>query len=93
LDDEIYDKKGEKKNEEVHFLRVILHILNGKALQLRFNGKTLAPLQGQLALRREKFTLDPLPIGLLLPVIFPIEITNVGSSKIRYLIDKEKLYK
>jgi len=53
----------------------------------------LAPLQGNLALRRYEFKLSPLPIGLLLPVIFPIEITNVGSSKIRYMIDKEKLYK
>ncbi len=45
---------------------------------------TLAPLEGRLAVKKTLYILPPTPIGLLIPVKFPIEIQNVGLSKITY---------
>lgn len=35
---------------------------------------TLAPLEGRLAVKKTNFIIPDTPIGLLLPVKFPIEI-------------------
>lgn len=51
---------------------------------------TLAPLEGRLAVRKSSYRLPDTPIGLLVPVKFPIEIQNVGSSKINYKIEIEE---
>lgn len=47
----------------------------------------LAPLEGLLAVKKKNFILPDTPIGLLIPVKFPIEVLNVGSSKISYKVE------
>lgn len=47
----------------------------------------LAPLEGRLAVKKNNFRLPDTPIGLLIPVKFPIEMQNVGSSKIQYDVE------
>lgn len=90
MEEEIYDKKGNKeptvhflKFKQDHKLRVILHIENGKSVKVLFRGKTLAYLQAQLYFRKETYKLPALPIGMMVPVIIPIQMENVGSGKIR----------
>jgi hypothetical protein len=41
---------------------------------------------GMLTLRKNNFVLPNVPIGLLLPLTFPIEINNVGTANISYKI-------
>lgn len=48
LEDEIYDKKGERKLEEQHALETIFSIQNGKTIKLEFKGTTIAPIQSRL---------------------------------------------
>ena len=51
---------------------------------------TVALMKGMLTLRKNSFTLPNVPIGLLLPLTFPIEINNVGSANVSYkLVTKE----
>lgn len=56
--------------------------MNGKPVVINLRGMTLAPLEGRLAVKKNNFVLPNTPIGLLIPVKFPIEMQNVGSSKI-----------
>ncbi len=50
----------------------------------------MALMKGMLTLRKNNFALPSVPIGLLLPLTFPIEINNVGTANISYkLITKE----
>ncbi|CAD8141208.1 unnamed protein product [Paramecium octaurelia] len=76
--------KSKGISNESHFLRVVLQILNGKPLVLNLKGTTLAPLEGRLAVKKNSFELPETPVGLLQPVKYPIEIQNVGSSKVSY---------
>jgi hypothetical protein len=48
--------------------------MNGKPLLINLRGMTLAPLEGRLAVRKSSYRLPDTPIGLLVPVKFPIEI-------------------
>lgn len=58
LDDEPgFKRNKQKKMNESHFLRVVLQIFNGKPLVLNLRGTTLAPLEGLLAVRKNKFVL------------------------------------
>lgn len=91
MDEEVYDKKGNKEPEHIHELRANFFVQNGQRLYLKFKGRTLAHLQGQMTLKRDLFMLPSLPIGMKLPVIIPIEMENVGSSNITYRIDKEQV--
>lgn len=68
----------------------MLQILNGKPLVLNLRGTTLAPLEGLLAVKKLNFELPETPVGLLQPVKYPIEIQNVGSSKVSYKTDVEE---
>lgn len=45
---------------------------------------TLAPMEGLLAVRKFQYTLPDVPIGSLIPVTFPIEISNEGNTNIQY---------
>jgi hypothetical protein len=79
--------KKERKISEGHILKVVLQILNGKPLVINLKGTTLAPLEGLLAMKKNKYILPSTPIGLLVPVKFPLEIQNVGSGKISYKVE------
>lgn len=78
----LFNKKANKKVNESHFLRVVLQIMNGKPVVINLRGMTLAPLEGRLAVKKNSYQLPDTPIGLLIPIKFPIEMQNVGSSKI-----------
>ena len=41
---------------------------------INLRGMTLAPLEGRLAVKKNNYVIPNTPIGLLLPVKFPIEI-------------------
>ncbi len=57
---------------------------------IQLQGMTVALMKGMLTLRKNNFALPSVPIGLLLPLTFPIEINNVGTANISYkLITKE----
>lgn len=53
---------------------MVLQILNGKPLQINLQGMALAPLEGLLAVKKKNYKLPDTPIGLLIPVKFPIEV-------------------
>jgi len=44
-----------------------------------------------LTLRKNNYTLPDVPIGLLLPLTFPIEINNVGSGNIIYKVQTREI--
>lgn len=62
---------------------MILNIENGKSVKLLFRGKTLAHLQAQLNFSKDTYRLPALPIGMMVPVMIPIQMENVGSGNIR----------
>lgn len=39
-----------------------------------------------LTLRKNEFTLPDMPVGMLIPLTFPIEINNEGSANVSYKI-------
>jgi hypothetical protein len=43
-------------------------------------------MEGLLYLRKNTYSLPDVPVGSLLPVTFPIEINNVGTSTINYRV-------
>ena len=47
-------------------------------------GTTLAPNEGLLTVKQNSYVLPKTPIGLMTPLRFPIELSNVGSIKINY---------
>jgi hypothetical protein len=79
----IQSGKDSSSNEK-HTLTVVLQIKNGKPLVLNLKGMTLGPYEGLLAVKKTHYRLPNTPIGLLVPLKFPIEIQNVGSSKVNY---------
>jgi len=52
----------------------VLQILNGKPLVINLKGMTLGYMEGRLAVKKDFYKLPDTPIGLLVPVKFPIEI-------------------
>lgn len=64
-------------------------IENGKSSKLLFRGKTLAHLQAQLSFSKETYLLPALPIGMLSPVVVPIQMENVGSGNINTILIEE----
>ena len=65
-------------------LRVVFQILNGKSLVFNLKGTTLGPNEGLLTVKKTNYELPRVPIGLMTPLRFPVEINNVGSIKITY---------
>ena len=73
-----------------HYLNVFLQITNGKPLLMRFEGETLHR-RAQLQMLKHTYVLPPVPIGLEWAITYPIEIKNLGITKLKYQIDTEKL--
>lgn len=84
-------QSGKTSVNEEHYLRVVLQIVNGKPLALNLKGMTLAPMKGLLAIKKSHYTFPNVPIGSLLPAIYPIEMQNVGSGKVTYKADVSAL--
>lgn len=73
-----------------HHLNVFFQISNGKPLLLRFEGQTLHR-RAQLQMLKHTYQLPPVPIGLEWPITYPIEIKNLGITKLKYQIDTTQL--
>lgn len=74
------------KDVSKHHLKLFFQILNGKPLIIKFSGETLNR-RAQLQLLKNEYHFTPIPIGLEWPVTFPIEIKNLGITKLKYNID------
>jgi len=72
-------------------LQVVLQILNGKPLVIQLQGMTVALMKGMITLRKSHFTLPSVPIGLMIPVSFPLEINNVGTASVAYKLQTREL--
>jgi len=73
-----------------HHLNVFFQISNGKPLLLRFEGETLHR-RAQLQMLKHTYQLPPVPIGLEWPITYPVEIKNLGITKLKYQIDTSAL--
>ena len=76
--------QNDKNSNEKHSLNVVLEIKNGKSLVLNLQGVTLGPQEGLLVVKKNFYHLPDTPIGMIVPLKFPIELQNVGSAKISY---------
>ena len=59
-------------------------------LAIKFEGETLHR-RAQLQLIKHTYDLPPVPIGLEWAITYPIEIKNLGITKLKYSIDMERL--
>ena len=80
------------KEVKLHYLKVFFHILNGKPLIINLQGETLHR-RAQLQLLKDIYYLPPVPIGIEWAVTYPIEIKNLGITKLKYQIDTTLLEK
>jgi len=74
------------------YLNVIFKIINGKPIIVKLMGETLAK-RGHLWLKNQLYEFNPTPISLLNPIVYPVEIQNIGPVKIKYEIDQAPLKK
>lgn len=78
------------KEVRKHYLNIFFQILNGKPMAIQFQGETLAR-RAQLQLLKHTYVLPPVPIGLEWAVTYPVEIKNLGITKLKYQIDCTEL--
>lgn len=78
------------KEVRKHHLNIFFQIMNGKPLAIRFEGETLHR-RAQLQLIKHTYDLPPVPIGLEWAITYPIEIKNLGITKLKYQIDTSRL--
>lgn len=67
-----------------------LCIQNGKTLKIKMKGKTLSSVQGKIVIKNSLFQLPQLPLGLRLPVVFPIGLQNIGNHSLKFVLDRKK---
>ena len=80
------------KEVNFHHLKVFLQISHGKPLILNFQGETLSR-RAHLRLCKDEYHIPPVPIGLEWSVTYPIEIKNLGITKLKYKVDLENAEK
>lgn len=78
------------KEIKKHHLNIQFQIINGKPLSITFKGETLHR-RAQLSLLKHTYNLPAVPIGLDYPVTYPVEVKNLGITKLKYIIDTTKL--
>lgn len=78
------------KEVRKHHLKAFLQIMNGKPLIINLQGETLHR-RAYLRLLKEIYYLPATPIGLEWAVTYPIEIKNLGITKLKYQIDTTAL--
>ena len=71
------------KEVRKHHLGIFFQILNGKPISIKFEGETLHR-RAQLQLIKHTYDLPPVPIGLEWAITYPIEIKNLGITKLKY---------
>jgi len=74
------------KEVSQHYLKTFLQIQNGKPLIINMMGETLHR-RAYMRLIKDIYYLPPTPIGLEQAVTYPIEIKNLGITKLNYKID------
>lgn len=75
----------------VHELNVLFQIIHGKPVMIKLRGETLPFKRAYMALGTEDFECAPLPIGMRYPVVYPIEIRNLGGIKSSYEVGTRPL--
>lgn len=83
----------EDEGEVEHALEGFLQIQNGKSIKLSCKGKTLSSVQGKLVVKSTAVSLPTLPVNLTVPAVVPIGIVNIGSSNLKYVLNKPEFYK
>jgi hypothetical protein len=78
------------KEVKAHHLQSFFQINNGKPLIINLMGETLHR-RAYLRLLKDIYYLPACPIGLEWAVTYPIEIKNMGITKLKYQIDTEAL--
>ena len=78
------------KEVNLHHLKAFLQIMNGKPLIIKLEGETLLR-RAFMRLLKDIYHMPPTPIGLEWPVTYPIEIKNLGITKLKYNIDLSAL--
>ena len=78
------------KEVSQHYLKTFLQIQNGKPLIINLMGETLHR-RAYMRLIKDVYYLPPTPIGLEWAVTYPIEIKNLGITKLKYTIDTSPL--
>ena len=81
------------KEKGKHRLRVLFQVVNGKPLIFELLGETMSDKNGILILPKEELNFGEMPIGCENPILFPLEIRNTSSVKIKYIIDKTTINK
>ncbi len=74
-----------------HRLRVIFQIVNGKPLVFELYSETHSEKKGILEIRNPILDFHYVPMGYMMPIIFPIEVKNVGGIKLKYSIDDKEI--
>lgn len=88
----------QSKEINKHYLRVIFQVLqflnrqvlNGKPIILNLRGETLSR-RAHLQILKTEYTIDHVPIDLDLPVTYPIELKNIGLTKMKYELNLEQV--
>lgn len=75
-----------------HHLNTFFQIQNGKPLIVRMEGETL-DRRACLQLLKHTYEMPAVPIGMEKPVQYPIEIKNLGITKLKYTIELRTLEK
>lgn len=78
------------KEVNPHHLKAFLQIMNGKPLIIKLEGETLLR-RAYMRLLKDIYYMPPTPIGLEWAVTYPIEIKNLGITKLKYNIDLSAL--
>ena len=81
------------KEKGKHRLRVLFQVVNGKPLIFELFGETMSDKNGTLILPKEELDFGEMPMGCMNQILFPFEIRNLSSVKIKYIIDKTKINK
>ena len=78
------------KDKGEHCLKILFHINHGKSLALKLVGETIQN-NGKLDIIKNNIILNPTPIDLFTAVTYPLEIKNIGTSRIDYKVDLSKI--
>ena len=81
------------KEKGRHRLRVLFQVVNGKPLIFELFGETMSDKNGILITPKDELNFGEMPIGCMNPILFPFELRNLSSVKIKYIIDRTKINK
>ena len=79
------------KERGQHRLRVIFQVVNGKPLIFELYSETLIDKMGILTIPKKIINFENVPIGYTNFISSPIELKNISTIKIKYLIDYQEI--